>query len=297
VFRRCTDRSRPCICFGRRTRIGTRMEVAFWGSSCYAKQKAGSMEQDGTGRWGAHGAGDSMDMDMDPCTQRSQGVNSGAHGGWWTDEQQYNDMINRMFSLWSVGESFQLTRASGKATSEEHQVDVQPDLHGPVKVATGQGFIRARPEDVLNMVVAIERRPDWDDLCDYASQVKKLGEQSDIVYLSYQGKLGVCARDLCLLRAWQGRPDGSTVLVSHSIECDDVPRVAGKVRAECQDCVYVVTPAEDGCIFSYVIQLDMKGYVPLFFSNLIQTQHPLIIIMLRRYLEAEGRRSQSAVGQ
>jgi hypothetical protein len=203
-------------------------------------------------------------------------------------------------------------------------------------VATGQGFIRARPEEVLNMIVAIERRPDWDDLCDYASQVglllrvlgragrapgcrtlahckrqcrletdilergtqvRKLGEQSDIVYLSYQGKLGVCSRDLCLLRAWQERPDGSTVLVSHSIECDDVPRVAGKVRAECQDCVYVVTPAEDGCIFSYVIQLDMKGYVPLFFSNLIQTQHPLIIIMLRRYLEGQGGARQSTIGQ
>jgi len=72
-------------------------------------------------------------------------------------------------------------------------------------------------------------------------QVKKLGESSDIVYLSYQGKLGVCARDLCLLRAWQTRPDGSTVLVSNSVECDDVPRVAGKVRAECHDCAYMVS--------------------------------------------------------
>lgn len=116
-------------------------------------------------------------------------------------------------------------------------------------------------------------------------QVKKLGDNSDIVYLSYQGKLGVCARDLCLLRAWQQRPDGSTILVSRSIDTGDVPRVAGKVRAECHDCAYMVSPADDGCIFSYVIQLDMKGYVPLFFSNLIQTQHPLIISMLRRHLE------------
>ena len=74
------------------------------------------------------------------------------------------------------------TRASGKATSEEHQVDVQPDLHGPVKVATGQGFIRARPEDVLNMVVAIERRPDWDDLCDYASQVRLVRHVPSVVW-------------------------------------------------------------------------------------------------------------------
>ena len=54
-----------------------------------------------------------------------------------------------------------------------------------------------------------------------ASQVKQLGENSDIAYLSYQGKLGVCARDLCLLRAWQERSDGSIVLVATSIESDD----------------------------------------------------------------------------
>ena len=53
-----------------------------------------------------------------------------------------------------------------------------------------------------------------------------------------------------------------------------------------------VSPVEDGCIFSYVIQLDMKGYVPLFFSNLIQTQHPLIISMLRRYLEGGSSHQQ-----
>ena len=117
-------------------------------------------------------------------------------------------------------------------------------------------------------------------------QVKRLGDKADIAYLSYQGKLGVCARDLCLLRAWQQRADGTTVLVSTSIDVDDVPKVTGKVRAECRDCAYFVTPVEGGCIFSYVIQLDMKGYVPLFFSNLIQTQHPLIITMLRRHLES-----------
>ena len=78
-------------------------------------------------------------------------------------------------------------------------------------------------------------------------QVKKLGENSDIVYLSYQGKLGVCARDLCLLRAWQMCPDGSTVLVADSVDCDDVPRVAGKVRAECHDCAYMVSQRVHGC--------------------------------------------------
>lgn len=122
--------------------------------------------------------------------------------------------------------------------------------------------------------------------CCVCVQVKRLGDNADIAYLSYQGKLGVCARDLCLLRAWQQRADGTTVLVSTSIDVDDVPKVTGKVRAECRDCAYFVTPVEGGCIFSYVIQLDMKGYVPLFFSNLIQTQHALIITMLRRHLES-----------
>lgn len=236
---------------------------------------------------GAH-MGDGMDTE--PSGQRLDYC-AGGHCKVWANVPVYNGMIERLFALWEAptggGESWKLTRAptNGSATADHHTVDIQPDLHGPVKVARGQGYIRARPEDVLNMLIAVERRPDWDDLCDYASQVKKLGDNSDIVYLSYQGKLGVCARDLCLLRAWQERPDGSTILVSHSIDTADVPRVAGKVRAECHDCAYMVTPADDGCIFSYVIQLDMKGYVPLFFSNLIQTQHPLIITMLRRHLE------------
>jgi len=227
-------------------------------------------------------------METEASGQRTDAIRGKPGARNWTEVPHYNAEIERLFSLWEAPaascQGGKLMRAANMAA--DHQiVDIQPDLHGPVKVARGHGFIRARAEDVLNMLIAVERRPEWDDLCDYASKVKQLGENSDIAYLSYQGKLGVCARDLCLLRAWQERSDGSIVLVATSIESDDVPRVAGKVRAECHDCAYMVTPTDDGCTFSYVIQLDMKGYVPLFFTNLIQTQHPLIITMLRRHLE------------
>ncbi|EKX42752.1 hypothetical protein GUITHDRAFT_111123 [Guillardia theta CCMP2712] len=225
----------------------------------------------------------------------------------WTSVPEYNDIIDRLFSVWDNSPSAQEDWKSVRG-GESHVVDIQPDLHGPVKMARGQGFIRATPQEVFQVLLHVERRPDWDDLCDYGSQVRQLGDNADIVYLSYQGKLGVCARDLCLLRGWLQNPDGSAILVAHSIECGDVPKVAGKVRAgqenedgmgdeeqgvgegtwvraECHDCAYMITPMEDGCLFSYAIQLDMKGYVPLFFSNLIQTQHPLIISMLRKNLE------------
>ena len=66
----------------------------------------------------------------------------------------------------------QVRGANGNAMAEHHVVDEKPDLHGPVKVARGQGFIRAPPQEVLNMLIAVERRPDWDDLCDYASRVR-----------------------------------------------------------------------------------------------------------------------------
>mmetsp|Transcript_29455 Transcript_29455/g.94478 ORF Transcript_29455/g.94478 Transcript_29455/m.94478 type:complete len:252 (-) Transcript_29455:31-786(-) len=208
----------------------------------------------------------------------------------WTSVPEYNDIIDRLFSVWDNSPSAQEDWKSVRG-GESHVVDIQPDLHGPVKMARGQGFIRATPQEVFQVLLHVERRPDWDDLCDYGSQVRQLGDNADIVYLSYQGKLGVCARDLCLLRGWLQNPDGSAILVAHSIECGDVPKVAGKVRAECHDCAYMITPMEDGCLFSYAIQLDMKGYVPLFFSNLIQTQHPLIISMLRKNLEGDGSRS------
>ena len=69
---------------------------------------------------------------------------------------------------------WQQTRAEHGACENHQVVDThQPDMHGPVKVARGHGFIRAAPEDVLHMLIAIERRPDWDDLCDYGSQVRE----------------------------------------------------------------------------------------------------------------------------
>lgn len=62
----------------------------------------------------------------------------------------------------------------------------QPDMHGPVKVARGHGFIRAAPEDVLHMLIAIERRPDWDDLCDYGSQVcEKQGVRNCVLLIIF----------------------------------------------------------------------------------------------------------------
>jgi len=86
------------------------------------------------------------------------------------------------------------------------------------------------------------------------------------------------------------------MLVAHSIVDNDVPKVAGKVRAELRDCGYVIKPCGEGSMLSYVIQLDMKGYVPLFFTNLIQTQHPLIISMMRRLLEGGADAEESSEG-
>ena len=56
-------------------------------------------------------AGDYTDMEAEACGQGSVPEYHCAHGrAIWTDVPQYNEMIERMFSLWSVGESFKLVR-------------------------------------------------------------------------------------------------------------------------------------------------------------------------------------------
>jgi hypothetical protein len=45
-----------------------------------------------------------------------------------------------------------------------------------------------------------------------------------------QGKLGVCARDLSLLRAWKEFEDGTYMLVAHSIVDNDVPKVISSLE-------------------------------------------------------------------
>lgn len=202
-----------------------------------------------------------------------------------TGNEEYDSLLEGIFKQMEGLRSYGIEHScqQGDGLIEHSKLD----LKAPVKMVTGSGFIRASPEAVLEMLRNVEQRPTWDDLCDFGNVVRRLGESSDVIYLSYQGKLGVCARDLCLLRAWRKEADGTCVLVSSSVDCDEVPRVAGKVRAELRDCGYICAPAPGGCTLTYVIKLDMKGYIPLFFTNLIQSQHTFVIAMLRRKLEEE----------
>lgn len=236
--------------------------------------QAGSSSSAALGHHGAHQPGPSM-----------QAAPSRPPPRGYTGNESFDEILTRIFGF-VEDEGFS---EDWNRTTEARGVVVDSKSGGssPVRMIRGQGYIRAPAWKVLNLILDVERRPLWDDLCDHGNVVKKLGECSDIIYLSYQGKLGVCARDLCLLRAWRVNDDGACVLVSHSVTCDEVPKVAGKVRAELRDCGYLVKPTADGCVLSYVIQLDMKGYIPLFFTNLISTQHPLIVSMMRQLLEED----------
>uniref|UniRef100_A0A6U4ZSU2 START domain-containing protein n=1 Tax=Hemiselmis andersenii TaxID=464988 RepID=A0A6U4ZSU2_HEMAN len=218
-----------------------------------------------------------------PLAQCSAAEQSPAVTGRWTGNEEYDDLLSRIFSF--LEEQCE-EEGDWRVTTHAKGVNVQSrHVAAPVKLVKGQGFIRASPAEVLEMIRNASKRPEWDSMCDYGSIVKTFGPNSDLIYLSYQGKLGVCARDLSLVRAWKEYDDGTVMLVAHSVEDKDVPKVAGKVRAELRDCGYVIRPCGEGSMLCYVIQLDMKGYVPLFFTNLIQTQHPLIISIMRRLLE------------
>jgi len=222
-----------------------------------------------------------------PLAQFAAAEKSPAATGGWTGVEEYDEILRRIFDFLEEqcdedGDWRVTTHAKGVNVQARH-------VAAPVKLVKGQGFIRASPTEVLEMIRNASKRPEWDSMCDYGSIVKTYGPNSDLIYLSYQGKLGVCARDLSLVRAWKEYDDGTVVLVAHSVDDKDVPKVAGKVRAELRDCGYVIRPCGEGSMLMYVIQLDMKGYVPLFFTNLIQTQHPLILSVMRRLLEdADG---------
>ena len=75
-----------------------------------------AMEASAAGQWCGHmAAGDQTDMEAEPCGQRGIGEQMCQHGRThgsrlWTEVPHYNEMIERMFSLWSVGESFKMVR-------------------------------------------------------------------------------------------------------------------------------------------------------------------------------------------
>lgn len=146
-------------------------------------------------------------------------------------------------------------------------------------------FHESSPQEILDLIVKLDERPNWDQMME-SGEVRKVYSSSsrnssssansidgdtgcDIAHLQYRG-VPCCStviaehlahrgvphivdkRDLCLFRWWatehatQARPMRRVVLVAQSVEHGAIPEVSGSVRADLMECGYLMEEGKAG---------------------------------------------------
>lgn len=147
-------------------------------------------------------------------------------------------------------------------------------------------FAGVKPAAVLDLLLDLSGRARWDSqLTEARVAATVAGGAADIAHLCYAGVPAIVSpRDLCLLRCWDRRPDGSCALVAESVADAAVPESPDAVRAELWECGYLMRPRDGGCDVVYISSLDFKGQVPKAFTNVVMRQQPRSLEAMRKLL-------------
>ena len=110
--------------------------------------------------------------------------------------------------------------------------------------------------------------------------IEFINEESKFAYREYEGALIVANRDLAAFIHQINLSDGNKIIVSFSVDHEDIPLNPKNVRAEVQIYfLYLKAVSQDVTEVLSVIRVDPKGSIPAFFTNLMSgLQHEEFVI-------------------
>lgn len=151
-------------------------------------------------------------------------------------------------------------------------------------VVRGEGEINRTPSEILELLQDLPRKSTYDTSYESGHNIEPLDSSMEIVYQKYKGKLGVSARDFCLLQKRFELPDGRTVALATSINHVKCPETKF-VRAHLYFGCHFLTPTGPRTTMDvYMIYVDIRGNVPKFLANTVQVEQAMLVDNLRNVL-------------
>lgn len=112
-----------------------------------------------------------------------------------------------------------------------------------------------------------EYRRQWDEYMIEGYEICTLDATNDIGYYSVKCPSVMKNRDFVNERSWRVT-EGEYMIFNHTVHHKDHPERKEFVRAFSFLTGYLLRPLEDkGCLFTYVTQTDMKGWIPAWVAN------------------------------
>lgn len=145
--------------------------------------------------------------------------------------------------------------------------------------------------DPQAVFAVIGMRKLWDEWYEEGNLVENLNDTTSLTYMVLQGLSGSKPRDLSLVEKIECTRNGSIYFVAKSVQTDKVPKVANRIRAYIHLNGWVLEPISINppkTRVSYVLQTQIKGWIPVFVANKYLSKRPLILNTIDKYLQKNG---------
>ncbi|KAL6071173.1 hypothetical protein QOT17_006412 [Balamuthia mandrillaris] len=197
-----------------------------------------------------------------------------------TDEQEiavYRNLRNyTVTKLLAQVEPHGSETAGWKLVKDERAILVSKKDCGDCFMTRVEGRVCATPQEIGTVLV----NHDHDPLTMSLTEVARIeGEEMNITHLrSYSPSLLLSPRDFSLLRfVYFDEGSGRWIYAATSVQCPELvpPSVPGFVRGEILHSGWILEPLgvdKDQCFCTYVLNVDIKGWVPPFVVNAVRAR-------------------------
>jgi hypothetical protein len=175
------------------------------------------------------------------------------------------------------------------ATTEKHGVVVSTMTAqgSALCVSRGVAVVAAPAARVRELAMDAPRRMEWDTLMASCSVLRTVSPNELVVSMISVAKWPVAARDFVARIVVRDDATGGAVVVGKSTKALDAefPVTKGCVRGSVLNSGFLVEPLSAGsCRVTYVVSLDLCGWVPTSIVNKVMQEEPLALIGFRKLL-------------
>mmetsp|Transcript_1502 Transcript_1502/g.1700 ORF Transcript_1502/g.1700 Transcript_1502/m.1700 type:complete len:234 (+) Transcript_1502:25-726(+) len=159
----------------------------------------------------------------------------------------------------------------------------------PLNVMRGELEFDFSVEEVGLAISDIPGRKEWDRLLVEVPKVLSQWEDKKVMigYMKFIGQWPIAQRDMCVLMSFK-RTDGENskaLCIGTSIVNPGCPEVNGIVRANILASGFVLEPlGPNKTKVTYLIQLELGGWIPAWVTNFVGTEAPLALGRLLRVM-------------
>jgi len=153
-----------------------------------------------------------------------------------------------------------------------------------IKCTKGVAVFIASPKDVFEIVKAIPKYKSWDPKIIESKVIHTLNSNTSTNYFEFGPWFPVSAREVVFVQYTTRQNDGTYVVAWHSVDDPDVSKKKGVVRATMGTSGFVISPLQNQSLVTFILQFDLKGWIPTNTINQITASFPLILDPIYKYL-------------